>query len=303
MSFREIVPGLTQIDVQIPREGYTRFLSVWLLRDEEREQTLLVETGPASSLPRLFADLGELSVGAVDYLLYTHIHLDNAGGAGQFLERHPETRVVAPLKGLAHLAAPDRLYQASMETLGADLVMNYGEPRPVPGLAFAAAAPPGVTVIETPGHAPHHDSFLYELGGRKILFAGEAAGFYYRQPDRTIYQRPAAPHRFFYDRAMESLEKLAALEAVDMICFPHYGCASSRDVRPALENAMAQMRLWKEVVSACPGVCSDEKLYGALMERDALLRAVCGLDAAEAARERFYVRQSIKGFRGYSLDK
>ena len=45
---------------------------------------VLVETGPASTLPALERGLGEhgVEVGDVRHVLVTHIHLDHAGAAG-----------------------------------------------------------------------------------------------------------------------------------------------------------------------------------------------------------------------------
>ena len=36
------------------------------------------------------------------------------------------------------------------------------------------APPAGITVVETPGHAPHHVSFVIQTGGRPVLICGDA---------------------------------------------------------------------------------------------------------------------------------
>lgn len=300
MSFKEIIPGLVEIDIFIPRTGFNEnFLSAWLLLDRQREQTILVETGPASSIPALCADLRELGEPKIDYLIYTHIHLDHSGGAGQFHAKFPDTKIIAPDAGRVHLIAPDKLYQASLDTLGSSLVGDYGRPAPLPGSAFAEGLPPGLSRISTPGHAPFHDSYLYELGGEKILFPGEAAGFFCKLPDGSVYQRPATPHKFFYDTAAESLESLIAIPDVSIICFQHYGCARGADAQILLKRAKAQMKLWRDVISTFPAGSSKEKIFDALYEKDALLRNADKFDKDAAAREQFFIGQSISGYLGY----
>jgi glyoxylase-like metal-dependent hydrolase (beta-lactamase superfamily II) len=49
-----------------------------------------------------------------------------------------------------------------------------------------------ITCIETPGHAVHHVSYLFN----HILFAGEVAGVYYDIGDGRWYLRPATPPVF-----------------------------------------------------------------------------------------------------------
>lgn len=300
MGFREIIPGLVEIDIFIPRAGFKEgFLSAWLLLDRQRRQSILVETGPASSLPALCADLLELGEPKIDYLIYTHIHLDHSGGVGQFHAKFPDTKIIAPVAGRAHLISPDRLFQASLDTLGSSLVGDYGRPLPLPSNAFAEGLPPGLSLISTPGHAPFHDSYLYELGGEKILFHGEAAGFFCKLPDGSVYQRPATPHKFFYDTAVESLERLIAIPGVSVICYQHYGCALGVDAQTSLKKARAQMELWRDVISTFPADSSKEKIFDALYEKDASLRNIDKLDKDAAAREKFFIGQSISGYQGY----
>ena len=82
MACSELFPGFYKINLPIPRGGFESFLDGWFIKDEARAQNILVETGPASAVPELFARLEELGNPMIDYLIYTHIHLDHAGGAG-----------------------------------------------------------------------------------------------------------------------------------------------------------------------------------------------------------------------------
>ncbi|MCF0248258.1 MAG: MBL fold metallo-hydrolase, partial [Synergistes sp.] len=106
MAVTEIFKGFYRINLPIPRGGFESFLDGWLIDDREKERTILVETGPASAVPELLRRLEELKVNEIDYLILTHIHLDHAGGAGQFIEAFPDTKVLAPEKGRRHLIDP-----------------------------------------------------------------------------------------------------------------------------------------------------------------------------------------------------
>ena len=111
MNTKEVVKGLTKIILPVPRGGFESFIIGWHIDDKTRGRSILMETGPASSVPQLIEDLKQMSAGEPDYLLYTHIHLDHSGGAGQFHQKFPGTKIIAPLKGRPHLIDPERLIQ------------------------------------------------------------------------------------------------------------------------------------------------------------------------------------------------
>ena len=298
MNTKEIIKGLTQIILPVPRGGFESFIIGWHIHDKSRGRSILMETGPAASVPRLAEDLKLIGAGEPDYLLYTHVHLDHSGGAGQFHNIFPDTKIIAPLKGRPHLIDPSRLVEGSRENLG-DLCDVYGMPVPLPenALADQDISLEGLTIIDTPGHAPHHSSYLYDLDGTRILFPGEAAGCYFELDDGSIFMRPATPHKFYYETAMASLQKLIALGAVDLICYPHSGC--SRDPNGLLEMAAAQMSLWKEIISALPADANTEDGVVALLKNDPVLSKIGRLPDKDREREAFFLRQSVDGYLGY----
>ena len=73
MACSELFPGFYKINLPIPRGGFESFLDGWFIKDEARAQNILVETGPASAVPELFARFEELGNPRIDYLIYTHI--------------------------------------------------------------------------------------------------------------------------------------------------------------------------------------------------------------------------------------
>lgn len=299
MSVREIMPGLTQIDLQIPEAGFRKFITAWLIRDTKRGQTLLVETGPRSAIGALLADLGELGVKSIDYVLYTHIHLDHSGGVGSFHEAFPEAKVIAPHSGRPHLVAPQKLWKASKANLGEKLLNVYGEPIPLPETALAPedVKIDGLDTISTPGHASHHDSYVYDLGGVRILFVGEAAGYSEDLPGGQRYMRPATPHKFFYETALASIDSLLSAGHFDLICYPHRGCSTDADT--LLRAARNQLVLWRNVLSALPSDTSPDDCLEILRAKDPALANIALLPEEDRLREEYFVRNSIRGYLGY----
>lgn len=296
MAMTEIFPNFYRINLPIPRGGFESFLDGWLIEDKAGGRRILVETGPASAVPELLRLLEAKGKNKIDYLIYTHIHLDHSGGAGQFIAAHPETKVLAPEKGRPHLADPSKLIAGSRTSLGS-LCDVYGAPIPLPAENLIDGGIPNLTVIDTPGHAPHHSSYIYELAGRWILFAGEAAGCWFRCDDGSCFMRPATPHKFFYDRAVASLNRLRALEDIDVVCFPHSGYLE--DASEVFDRAAEQMKLWLAVLSALPAGTSPEDAVLALLANDPVLANLEKMPEAVRKREEFFIGQSVKGYLGW----
>lgn len=299
MSYTEIIPSLYRINLPIPRGGFESFLDGWLIKDSKHSQTVLFETGPASVVQELVKQLSLIGASTIDYLVYTHIHLDHAGGAGQFLKSYPQTKILAPRKGRQHLVNPDKLFTGSMASLG-DICGSYGAPIPVneKNILEDGGAIAALTEIDTPGHAAHHSSYIYDLGGLRVLFAGEAAGCWFRLEDGSYFTRPATPHKFFYGTAMASLAKLSALKDIDLVCFPHSGWLT--DYHEAFERARSQMTLWHDVVSALPENAGKDEAVAALKAKDPMLRKLSLLPENVRRREEFFIRQSAGGYLGWA---
>src|SRR5919197_1538662 len=135
----------------------------------------LVDCGPASTFGALKAGLGErgLSVRDLRHLLLTHIHLDHAGAAGLLVRENPELRVHVAEEGAFHLTFPEVLEFGAREVYGTQFDELWGEMVAVPeaNLDVLEERAAGFEAIATPGHAPHHFSFLDTEG---TLYAGDA---------------------------------------------------------------------------------------------------------------------------------
>lgn len=280
--------------IDLPQEmpGFRNFIAAWLL--VTLKYNYLVDPGPAATIPQLCHALEELSVHHLDYILLTHLHIDHAGGTGELLERFPQAKVLAHPRGRQYLVHPVELWKGSVKVLG-EIALKYGEMQPVPEASLLEKAP-GVEVIETPGHAFHHLSFLF----KNILFAGETAGVY--QKTDGAYLRPATPPRFFFEVAVNSLDKLLSLDLGNkLICHGHYGFNTA--ARELLISHRRQLFLWRDVVARtvarCPGAHEEELLCSAweeLRRRDPLLASFTSLPPDIQQREEYFILNSLKGF-------
>lgn len=292
-------PRLDLIDLDQPGlEGHRRFVSCWLSR--EGGPSFVVDPGPASTAAHLVARLRELGVERLDLVLLTHIHLDHGGGLADILDAFPEARVACHPRARKHLTDPSRLWEGSRAVLG-ELADRYGAPRPVAdGCLIDAAALDalGVTMIETPGHAPHHVSFLHA----GTLYVGEAAGTFLALPDGAWYLRPATPPRFVLDVALASLDRLLALAPPPArLAFAHHGLLEGAS-RELLRQARAQHVRWVETVRGVrreqPHASPDE-IAAAVLPRlradDPDLARGGQLPSDIAAREQDFTLQTLRG--------
>jgi len=318
--------SLYMIDLPLPLPGFEHQITSWLLKDKVLNRNFLVDIGPASVNPTLEKALGEAGVSSLDFILLTHIHLDHAGGIGHLLKTYPHARVVVPYKGKKHLIDPDRLWQGSLRTLG-EMVLSFGEILAISEGDFASEPvfPEHLNIIETPGHASHHQSFLYEQGGHRILFPGEAAGVILsgdmlprwtrgtsvpaemngpvsEVPD-VVYMYPASPPVFDLDIARASLAKLRELES-DLICYSHYGF--SRYPLRLMELYAEQLELWASVVRGMlmsyPDSDDEDIIAGslrALLASDRFLSCYDMFDDDVRSKEHFFLLNSLQGFLGF----
>ncbi len=201
--------------------GQPRSGAVYLVRGE---RTALVESGTASSAPRLLERLEDEDLA---FIFVTHVHLDHAGGAGVIVAEHPEATVVVHPRGARHLIDPSRLI-AGARAASPHLFPLYGEPIPIPEARIRTATDgdqfdlgDGVVLeaIDSPGHAPHHLCFFEP--SERVLFTGDAVGNHGTPVDTPL----TVPPRFDLERGTATLRKLQTYEPL-RLAFTHYGVAS-----------------------------------------------------------------------------
>ncbi|MBU0742324.1 MBL fold metallo-hydrolase [bacterium] len=290
------------IDLVQEKRGYRRFITSWLHRGPDL--TYLVDTGPACTADDLLRALRRLGVARLDWILLTHVHLDHAGAAGHVADAFPEARVVCWPKAAPHLVEPSRLWEGSLQVLG-DTARMFGEPAPLdPGriLHPDRLASRGLRWLHTPGHAPHHVSYVHG----DVLYGGEAAGMTCPTRSGVPYLRPATPPRFYLDVALDSLAKLQALDPPPArFAFAHYGLAE--DTASILRHGLAQLTSWvASVRDLCvetgAGAWSPEfqaQAIARLSQNDPLFAPFADLEDDLQDREREYIRNTLEGMLGH----
>lgn len=311
------------IDLPLHLSGFQKFLNSWLIMDRSIGRSFLVDTGPAATIPFLEKSLASLGVERIDFLLLTHVHLDHAGGAGEFCQNFPTGQVIVSPKGSRHIVDPSRLWVGSLATLG-DMAEAYGKPVPLTSSSIVKSDSGGFPfeILETPGHASHHLSFIY----KNLLFAGEAAGVHLPvEPasemmkiwndkcslsdieDLPPYLRPATPPPFKMETSLRSIDMLMETNT-STICYCHYGF--SDDPSGMLYSHRAQLLFWEREIkfllkeSWRSGIVSTEKdmvnkCLSHLLQVDPCLRRIEFLSGHVRKREEFFLKNSIRGFIRY----
>ncbi len=275
------------------------FLSTWVYKDENL--CFLVDPGPNFTVKLLKKNLEHLKIGYndLDYILLTHVHIDHAGGVGNLIESFPRSKIICHPNGINHLINPERLWKGSLKVLGKAAEL-YGKIKPVPKdrIQFQENVGNGtITVIETLGHAPHHQSYLFD----KTLFIGEATGFNFSTPE-FIYMFPATPPIFDYNIYVESIQKLLSMELSDhRICYPHF--AMRDDAHLMIKHAYKQISTWLKVINSLYDKREDinfmENVISELKKEDHIFTNSKLLDKKKQLGEPIAVRTSINGILGY----
>jgi len=276
------------IDLPQKIEGFRDFIASWILKEED--EAIIIDVGPASTINLLDKALKEIGVKDVKYILLTHIHIDHAGGVGDFLSLYPKAKVIVNEKGKKHLINPEKLWNGSLETLGR-IALSYGKIRGLKEKNFAEKIESSydIEIIYTPGHASHHQCFIVE----DILFAGESAGVYYDKvfKEDNYYLRPSTPPKFILEKAISSLEKLRNLGRKS-ICFGHYGMHSNSI--EIINTAIKQLESWTNVVREYPGGAKN-----ILLSLDDKFSNYKHLPEDIKKREDFFIENTLAGMREY----
>ena len=294
MHTKQIGEKLFLIDLETG--GFKNLIASYLLRGEK---TIIVETGPTSSVPNLLLGLKELNVKAEDvaYIALSHIHIDHGGGAGTLLKSLPNAKVIVHSKGAPHLKNPAKLWAASKATLGPVAEM-FGEPESVPEERMIVASESmtldvgqGVRlkIVETPGHASHNLSF-YEYRNESV-FSGDAAGAYLGEFD-TVF--PTTPPPFRPDIALISLDKLINLNP-KFLYYSHFGKAA--DAAKRLRRYQVQIKHWLNIAEEGlkRGENTDDIRERILKEDETILKAVPTLKSNPVHRKTL-IENSTQGF-------
>ena len=221
--------GISTIDAQYHRPG---LVAVHLIA--EGDTAALVDTGTAFSVPGVIEVLQQKNIATenVAYVFLTHIHLDHAGGAGEFMQRLPNAKLVVHPRGARHMADPARLIAGATAVYGeAEFSRTYGKICPVAANRIIEA-PDGFCIdlngrpllfLDTPGHARHHYCIFDEQS--RSFFTGDTFGVSYREFDvdgMEFVFPTTTPVQFDPVAAHASLDRLMSYDP-DHVFLTHYG--------------------------------------------------------------------------------
>jgi glyoxylase-like metal-dependent hydrolase (beta-lactamase superfamily II) len=239
--------GVHSIDTLM--SGYSGITAGYLIATE---RPCLVETGTAKSAPGVQRALASLGIGPNDLatIVVTHIHLDHAGGVGTMAAMYPDAEIVVHERGARHLADPSRLMRSARMVFGDLMDTVFGELVATDSTRIRAVDEIGaidlgggreLTTYYSPGHAQHHVGLLDSVSGD--LYVGDAAGIFI--PETGAIRPSTPPPDFDLDRAVASLQHFANL-GPQRLLFSHFGPVEH--VRPALEEAAEELRVWVDLV-------------------------------------------------------
>jgi glyoxylase-like metal-dependent hydrolase (beta-lactamase superfamily II) len=291
---KEIGPNLFLVDLETG--GFQNLIASYILKGEK---TMIVESGPTSSVGNLLLALKEVGVVPenVEFLAISHVHLDHGGGAGTLLKSLPNARVVVHSRGVPHLKDPSKLWLASKATLG-NVAEMFGVPEPVPedriiaakeGMTFDLGEDLKLTAIETPGHASHNLSFYENMN--KGIFPGDAAGAFLAEFN-TIF--PTTPPPFRPDSALISIDKLIGHNP-KVLYYSHFGKAL--DAKRRLTQYAAQIKFWLNIVEA--GVKngeSEDTIRESVLNEDETIKNIVPFLKSDPVNRKTLIENSVRGF-------
>jgi glyoxylase-like metal-dependent hydrolase (beta-lactamase superfamily II) len=294
MRTKEIGENLYLIDLETG--GFKNLISSYVLKGTK---TVIVETGPSSSIPNLLSGLKELNVKVEDvaYIALSHVHIDHGGGVGALLKLLPNAKVIVHSKGAPHLVNPETLWLQAKEVLG-NVAEIFGEPEPVPedrlivatdSMTFDAGNSVKLKVVETLGHASHHLSYYESVNGG--VFLGDAAGIYLSEFDMVV---PTAPPPFRLDVALASLDKLVKLNPTALY-YSHFGKAS--DAVKRLRDYALQVKLWVSIAeSGVTNRLSPEVIRERILAEDKIVGKHAVFLKSHPIYAKTVLENSVQGF-------
>jgi glyoxylase-like metal-dependent hydrolase (beta-lactamase superfamily II) len=252
--------------------GRSNCIAVWLTRD------VLVDCGPATTLDTLLDVLGDRQPRA---LLLTHIHFDHAGAAGALVQRWPEVEVWVHRVGARHLAAPERLEASARRVFGPAFDERFGSLIPIPERNLrpldGGESVYGYRVLDTPGHANHHVTYIDAATGR--TFVGDVAATRLFDGGPVLPATP--PPDIDIGLWLESLRVLMSWEPT-WLGLAHFG--SVRDPAEYLDAAAQAVRRHAELAGSLDRGAYERTVrdeLSASLEPDALEAQTLTVDLAQ----------------------
>ena len=266
-----IAPGIRFLDLRF--QGSPQVVATAVL-EGPGGRVALIDPGPTSTLPVLKEQLalGGLSLGDVEAIVLTHIHLDHAGACGTILREHPGITVYVHERGGPHLVKPDKLLSSATRLYGSEMDKLWGAFEKVPaanvrnlvGGETITAGGHTLQTAYTPGHASHHLAYYDEPS--RIAFVGDVAGV--SLPPAHVILPPTPPPDIDVEAWEASVEKILAWHP-EALFLTHFGLKSNPAIH--LQELMERLRLWARLVKDLIADEPDEDARRARFVRQATL--------------------------------
>jgi glyoxylase-like metal-dependent hydrolase (beta-lactamase superfamily II) len=238
--------------IDLDFQNFPSLIAVFAI--EHADGLILVECGPASALPRLIQGIEKIgySIRDVTDVLLTHIHLDHAGAAGTLSKLGIHIHVHS--KGIAHLIEPDKLIASATRIYGDQMPVLWGNTQPVsPEKIHALSDGDKLTkngiqiqTIETPGHADHHNAYIYH----NICFTGDICGIHIINYKNIVL--PTPPPEFHIEKWINSIETLSKLD-VKYLALTHFGLFyDAKNHLNNVANLLSDLNRWIDELSKTP---------------------------------------------------
>jgi glyoxylase-like metal-dependent hydrolase (beta-lactamase superfamily II) len=293
----QIGKNLYQVDLETG--GLKNLICSYIIKGKK---TLLVESGPTNSVPKLLSGLQELKVNLedVEFVAVTHVHLDHGGGVGSLLKFLPNAKVIVHPRGMPHLIDPERLWPSSQMVLGF-VSEIFGKPEPVAKeriipiteSSFDLDNGGKLMVVETLGHASHDLSFHESFNGG--VFPGDAAGTYFPEHDVVT---PSTPFPLHLGAALASLDKLISLNPT-VLYYSHFGKVNNAIKR--LEDYKLQLKLWAKISEdGASKNQSLEEIRDRILADDPIMHRLAGILKSNKIYAMTVLQNSVEGFIDYA---
>lgn len=251
--------GITLIDLEFL--GTPQAIAAYLI--QANGATILVESGPATTLPTLEAGLEAQGVKLEDltHIVVSHIHLDHSGAVGQIVARNPRVQILVHEVGAPHLIDPSRLWRSAGRIYGDDMERLWGEALPVPEnqvipLADDARFRLGdrdFRIRWTAGHASHHLVLLDEATG--TLFTGDVGGVHI--PGTSYATTPIPPPEVNPPAWVVSIDRIREL-APHRLALTHFGVVN--EVPPHLDALLPRLADLVAIGEQAPDLANTDAL-------------------------------------------
>ncbi len=227
----EVIPdGIYLVDTLYL--GIERFAASYFLEDSG--EIAVIETNTNHAIPRILNAVKNagFSTASIKYIILTHIHLDHAGGAGLIMKELPDAQLVVHPRGARHMISPEILIESVKQVYGEDEYRKlYGEIISIPkervisitGGESVMVGSRELKMIESPGHAKHHNVVYDEFSGS--VFSGDAFGIGYprfRYNKGELIFPSTSPVQFDPKSSLSTFKMIKELDPV-RILLTHFG--------------------------------------------------------------------------------